>query len=140
MEHRGSSPNAVAERLAVAETAPMPSLGSTGSLDETLRAIAIAPEPPAPIRRTVVLRLQRLADVARCFNGRSTVFVLLPDPPDEGAEVECVLVHPENGSEVKVPAYVTRVGRTLAGDGAELRFITPDDALRRRLLAFVRAS
>ena len=78
------------------------------------------------------------ADVARVFNRKATVFVLMPDPPPQGSRVECVLVHPVDHGEVMVMAEVVRVGTTLAGTGVELRFDPPPPALRGELIEFVR--
>lgn len=116
------------ERLWAAETAPLPSIPA---LDRPPRAEGVA-------SRAVVMRLSHPGDVGRVFHRDATVFVLMPDPPPEGALVECVLVHPGDGREVMVPAEVVRVGETLAGPGVELRFAPPGPAAREALIRFVR--
>lgn len=114
------------ERLWAAETMPLPRVGSDSR------------PPEGGSARAVVMRLARPADVARVFNRNATVFVLMPDPPQQGTAIECVLVHPTDQREVKVMAEVVRVGETLAGTGVELRFEPPGPALRQQLLTFVR--
>ncbi|MCA9539338.1 MAG: PilZ domain-containing protein [Myxococcales bacterium] len=84
------------------------------------------------------LHLSRPEDLMRCLNPRSTVFVLMPDPPAEDTVVECVLVHPTKGDELMLFARVARRGTTLAGPGVELRFDPLDGSGREALLAFMR--
>ena len=124
----GRDDERLGERLWAAETAPLPRVTDIGH----------SARPEGAASRTVVMRLEKPADVARVFNRNATVFVLMPDPPAEGAVIECVLVHPTDHREVKVMAEVVRVGETLAGTGVELCFEPPGPALRETLLAFVR--
>lgn len=119
--------DSVGERLWAAETAPLPRMSDA----------RVAPLDGGSAR-AVVMRLEKASDVARVFNRNATVFVLMPDPPREGTAVECVLVHPQDQSEVKVMAEVVRVGDTLAGKGVELRFQPPGPLLRETLMRFVR--
>lgn len=120
--------DALGHRMWTAETAPLPRLSE----------IASHP-PPGVAARAVVMRLDKPADVGRVFNRNATIFVLMPDPPQVGSTIECVLVHPHVQREAKVMAEVVRVGNTLAGVGAELRFETPGPSLREALVDFVRA-
>ncbi len=121
-----------------AETLPLPSVPLPAVPSDATPARIRRESPSQSPARAVVMHLSKPADVARVFNRKSTVFVLMPDPPPQGARVECVLVHPVDHSEVKVMAEVERVGTTLAGKGAELRFEPPSEALRASLIDFVR--
>lgn len=116
-----------------AETLPLPIMPA-GATHARIRRRESTSKPA----RAVVMHLATPADVARVFNRKATVFVLMPDPPPQGSRVECVLVHPVDHAEVMVAAEVVRVGTTLAGTGVELRFDAPSPALRSELIEFVR--
>ncbi len=120
-------------------------LATQDTLEREAAAAGLAPfahTRAAPrIERTFVVRIRMGGQALKRALSRDVseagIFLLTPDPPPVGSLLECVLVHPVDGMELKVPARVVRAGVTLAGPGVGLQFEATCPTLRRALVRYV---
>lgn len=134
----------VADYLPTAPTMPMPAISRQAVEGISDTAAFPAVEERRRVDRhaaafVVRLRLSDTQQYLRCLSrdvGEGGVLVLMPELPAIGSHLECVMVHPDTGAELRVRARVVRHANTLAGRGAGIAFDEMAPAQRARLATF----